>query len=262
MRLLPVHSPENLEAFRNLRKQWPVQLKRGCFYAEGEQVFARLLESPLEILSVLLTPELFELHGSGLENKSCSVAIAEKSWIEATTMQKLNQGILAIARIPEPFALSSLEKLKRFCVVALNGLDHAVNVGTILRSCAAFGVTAVITESGFIHPYSWRVVRASLGGVFHIPFFVSSHFCDSLNFLRDLGTTLIAADPPSQTLISKSKLPEKICLILGNEHQGISPEVLSLNTERVAIPMSGKMDSLNVAAASTVFLYEIMRGRS
>ena len=159
-----MHSPENLEVFQNLRKQWPKQLESGFFYTEGEQVFARLLEYQLGILSVLLTPELFELHSKGLENKSCSVAIAEKIWIEATTMQKLNQGILALARIPEPFDLFYLQRLARFCIVALDGLDHAVNVGTIFRTCAAFGVDAVITTS--VHPYSWRVVRASLGSIF------------------------------------------------------------------------------------------------
>ena len=255
MKILPVHSPENLEVFRNLRKQWPDQLKRGFFYAEGEQVFARLLESQLEILSVLLTPELFELHGRELENKSCSVAITEKSWIESTTMQKLNQGILALARIPKPFELFSLQGQARFCIVALDGLDHAVNVGTIFRTCAAFGVNAVITTS--VHPYSWRVVRASLGGVFKVPYIMSEDLFETLKFLKNLGTTLIAADPSSQSLLSEKKIPEKICLILGNEHKGISSKVLSLNPERVTIPMSGKMDSLNVAAASAIFLYEL-----
>jgi TrmH family RNA methyltransferase len=259
MKLLPRHSLENVEAFRNLRKQWPEQLMRGLFYAEGEQIFVRLLESQLEIVSVLLTPDLFALHRRELEGRSCSVVVAEKSWIESNTMQKLNQGILAIARIPEQFALTSLEKLNRFCIVALNGLDHAVNVGTIFRSCAAFGITAAITESHFIHPYSWRAVRASLGGVFQVPFFTSSNFCYSLEFLKNLGTTLIAADPSSHVLLPEMKLPEKICLILGNEHQGISPNVLSLNPDRVAIQMSGKMDSLNVAAASAIFLYHFCR---
>jgi len=259
MKIVTTHSSEETEVFRNLRKQLPDQLKQGFFYAEGEQVFARLLESQLEIVSVLITPKFFELHRKELEIRSCSVVVAEKSFMESITAQKLNQGIVAFARISSPFELSSLASLSSFCLVALDGLDHAVNIGTIFRNCAVFGVDAVVTTS--IHPYSGRVIRASSGGVFQVPHLVSTNLCDSLKFLKDLGTTLIAADPSSQILVSEKKFPQKICLILGNEHQGISSEISTMAPERIAIPMSGKMDSLNVAAASAIFLYEIRRQR-
>jgi len=255
MKMIPSHSREDVEMFRNLRKQWPEQLKRGLFFAEGEQVFARLLKSKLEIISVLLTAELFQFHREELEATSCKVLITEKSSIETITMQKLNQGVLALARIPEQIELASVERLKHFCIVALDGLDHAVNTGTIFRSCAAFGIHAVITSS--IHPYSWRVIRASLGGVFQVPYILSSDLHNTLSSLKGAGATLIAADPSSQTLLPEKKFPEKICLILGNEHKGISSEVLSLNPERIAIPITGNMDSLNVAAAATILLYVI-----
>jgi tRNA G18 (ribose-2'-O)-methylase SpoU len=255
MRIVAGNSSNDIDRFRNLRKQWPVQLKQGFFYAEGEQVFERLLESQLEIVSVLLTRELFEIHHEALQNNSCAVVLAEKSWIETTTMQKLNQGIIAFARIPEPFELVSFQSQNRFCVVALDGLDHAVNIGTIFRSCAAFGVDAVITTT--LHPFSWRVVRASLGGVFQVPYLITSSIYDSLKFLKDVGTVLIAADPSSRSMLTQKKFGEKVCLILGNEHKGISSQVLKLDPQRIAIPMSRKIDSLNVSAASAIFLYEI-----
>ena len=87
-----MHSPENLEYFKICGRNAEATQIPAFFITEGLQVFARLLESqPGNFIVFLLTLELFELQSKGLENKSCSVAIAEKSWIEATTMQKLNQ---------------------------------------------------------------------------------------------------------------------------------------------------------------------------
>jgi|GEM_PF-2933315 len=255
------HSPMagQVECFRDIRRQWRDQCKRGFFYAEGEQIFLRLLQSEIKIVSVLLTHDFLEKYLSRLEGRVSSVFVAEKSWMEENTQQKLNQGVLGFARIPEPQPLSHWFQSDRCCIVALNGIDHAVNVGAILRNCAAFDVSAVIADADTVHPYCWRAVKASLGGVLQVPVYRTTDFCDTLKSLQNSGVSLIAADPAGATALSELQIPPKICVILGNEHRGISLSVLSLAPRPVAVPLSAKVDSLNVAVASAVFLYEIRR---
>jgi tRNA G18 (ribose-2'-O)-methylase SpoU len=168
----------------------------------------------------------------------------------------MNQGVIAFARIPDQRPLQEVVNQERFCVVALNGIDHAVNVGSILRNCAAFNVSAVILDAVTVHPYCWRSVQASVGGVFQVPFYVASDLALLLKRIRGEGAMLVAADPSGGMVLADLKIPEKVCLILGNEHRGISTNILSLRPERTVIPIE-KVDSLNVAAASAIFLHEI-----
>lgn len=260
MDITTVYLPEQIACFREIRKQWRAQLESNFFYAEGEQVFARLLKSNLEIRSVLLTPEFLKKYRSSLEPRTQTVWVAEKSWIEQNTWQKLNQGILALARIPDRLPLSNFVQKDLCRFVALNGIDHAVNVGSIFRNCAAFSVDAVIVDSETAHPYCWRAVKASLGAVFQVPVLVTADLCIELKFLQKSGMSLIAADPAGSITLSEIGSPDKICAIFGNEHRGISGKVLSLAQQHVSIPVSAKVDSLNVAAASAVFLYAIHHG--
>jgi len=257
MQLIDSPTPGQVECFRDIRRQWQDQLKRGFFYSEGEQVFSRLLQSKVEISAVLLTRDYLEKYHSELLGRDSTVFVAEKSWIEESTLQELNQGVLALARVPDFPPLSQWIE-KSFCrIVALNGIDHAVNVGAILRNCAAFDVSAVIVDTDTVHPYCWRAVKASLGGVFHVPVYQVQDFCGTLKTFQNAGFSLIAADPAGTSLLSDLPIAEKSCVILGNEHRGISRSVLSLAPHRVAVPVSTKVDSLNVAVASAIVLYAL-----
>lgn len=248
-------SYEQLDAFQKIERKWRKQLEQGIFFAEGESVFAVLLRSQIRIFTVLITPELLEKYRSSMEGRELDLWIAEKAFIENTVQRKLNQGVIASGRIPEIPPLETIVN-NAACIVALNGIDHAVNVGSILRNCAAFGVSAVVFDQGTVHPYCWRAIKASIGGVFHVPSYSTMDLVSLLKVLQNNNTMLIAADPSGAISIRKLKTARKVCLILGNEHRGISAGVMELQPERVCIPMKSA-DSLNVAAASAVFLHQI-----
>src|SRR5687767_655875 len=134
-------NPEQVARFREISRQWRKQLEGGFFYAEGEQVLLRLLDSNLKIVSMLITPQYFDQWKDLIASRDDveqSIWIAEKKWMEEITAQKLNQGCLALGLVPVAPSLKDLIQQKggsetrpykdaRVCFVALDGIAHAVN---------------------------------------------------------------------------------------------------------------------------------------
>jgi tRNA G18 (ribose-2'-O)-methylase SpoU len=263
MNVLEATREDEVHVFCDLRRRSRLELERGNFYAEGEQVLLRLLRSSLPIHSVLTTPEFFERWISLFSRKDdVTIWLAGKSWIEHKTGQKWNQPCLAFAKMPDPPPLDQL-CTSNATFVALDGIDHAVNVGAIVRNCAALGITGLIADKTSVHPYSFRSVRTSLGGIFELPLFMPASLPEFLNDLRRrFGVNLIAADPHGSVSIAQMDFKRICCLIFGNEHSGITKAVGRLKPERVAIPISGRVDSLNVAAASAIFLHAAALAKS
>jgi tRNA G18 (ribose-2'-O)-methylase SpoU len=243
--------------------EWRQQLESGNFFAEGEQVVIRLLHSSIKIISLLVTPEFFNRHQEIINAHPCRVAIAKKTYMEQISGRALNQGAIALAKIPQvPPLYQTLEK-NCGCLVALDGIAHAVNVGSILRNCAAFDVAAVLTDHRSTHPYAWRAVKASIGGVFGLNIYHEEALHEALARMREqFGFTLVAADPHGALQLNQLEFPRQSCLIFGGEHSGISEEILNLKPLRVRIPLSEKIDSLNVAATSAIFLAAVASQRS
>ena len=255
-----------LQPYRTLRR--PVEhIKQGIFIAEGEKVVRRLLASGLDVVSLLVTPEWYgQLHTSKELERGhpLRIYIADKELLETIVGYNLHQGIMGVARVPEQSPendfLQSLNK--NHFLVALDGLVNSENVGVVVRNCAAFGVDALIVGETSSSPYLRRAVRNSMGTVFQLPVLHVSHLATTLMDLRRIhGTRAIAAHPQERSSIDNGNFRGNVCVVFGNEGDGISQVILNACTERVAIPMMNGTDSLNVASASAVFLYEANKQR-
>ncbi len=271
-RVTSLELPE-LQPYRKLRR--PLEhIRQGFFVAEGDKVVRRLLASDLNVVSILVTPQwyeqLFSGDPSGTPNppgpaQNARIYVAEKRLLESIVGFNLHQGIMAVATVPAPRSLDEIiVGLKTpHLLVALEGLVSAENVGVIVRNCAAFGVDALIIGETSSSPYLRRAVRNSMGTVFKLPVVHVDDLAQSLTTLSRNGATMIvAAAPGGNRSIREIELKRNLCLVLGNEDAGISAKILELCHERVAIPMSDGVDSLNVASASAVFLYEAAKSRA
>lgn len=161
------------------------------------------------------------------------------------------QGVIAIVSFFDyELNLSSYHK-----VIALDQVQDPGNAGTIVRSAKAFGYDAVLFSNNSVDIYNDKFIRSTQGYFFTIPFF-SVNLTESLLRLKENGHTLIATH-----LSSNSKNPEqinsntKLTLILGNEGNGVSDEVLNISDENVIIPMVKYVDSLNVGIAGSILMY-------
>jgi len=269
MIIVPVQSLDeiNLRPYRTLRR--PLEHQRnGIFVAEGEKVVRRLLGSSLEILTVLLTPEWLEEYRPLLEKNSdqLRVFVAPKQLVEEIVGFHLHQGIMAVARIPRPRTLEDvlLSVRRPALLVAIDGLTNAENLGVLVRNCAAFEAAALLVGETSGSPYLRRSVRNSMGTIFDLPVVHLASLVDSLHELKSKhAVRVIAAHPHAEkAVLYQASLVGDCCIVFGSEGEGINAAVLAACDDVVAIPMREGVDSLNVASASAVFLYEVQRQRS
>lgn len=270
--MIEIHRIDSLESaelspYRTLRRAVEHE-KKGIFVAEGEKVVRRLFESELSVLSLLITGEWLEVLRPLLatrKNESIKVWVAEKKLLESIVGFHLHQGVMAVGKVPARLELEqTLKSIRRpFLLVALDGLTNADNIGVIVRNCVGFGVDGLIVPKNTSSPYLRRSVRMSMGAVFRLPIVSVDQLNDSLQLLQtSYGARIIAAHPhASATPIQKANLTGNICLVFGSEGSGISQEVLDVCTGRVSIPITPQTDSLNVATASGIFLFEAQRQR-
>ncbi len=257
-------APE-LTIYRTLRR--PEEHERaGVLVAANVKVVHRLLASHYSVLSVLLTPEWFEQLEPKLRARSenIQVYIGEKTLLEDITGYQLHQGVLAVAKIPTPPSFERLLEAspRPKLIVAVEGIASAENLGTLVRNCAAFGVHFLVVSETSCSPYQRRAVSGSMGTLFEQPVVQVAHLVETLSNLRAHGVRCLAAHPrPGSTQLSRANLRGDCCLIFGAEGPGLTTAVLDVCDETIEIPMPSHMNSLNVASATAVFLYETNRQR-
>jgi tRNA G18 (ribose-2'-O)-methylase SpoU len=251
-----------LQPYRTLRR--PEQHKQqGIFVAEGSKVVERLLQSGLTIVSMLLTPTWCEKLFAG-NPPSYDLYLAEKKLLESIVGFPLHQGVMAVARVPTESSLpDALPRFEHpFLFVAMDGIASAENVGVIVRNASAFGATAILSGETSGSPYLRRAVRNSMGAVFCMPVFHSTNIVEDIRMLQgSWRTTVVGADPSGMLSIHETDFTSDICVVFGNEGDGLSGAVKNACDLLVSIPMLNQTDSLNVSAASATFLYQARRSR-
>jgi TrmH family RNA methyltransferase len=146
-------------------------------------------------------------------------------------------------------------------VLVLAGLQDPGNVGAIVRTAAACGATGVVTMDGSANPFGWKALRGAMGGTFRLPIAVRSSLPDVAGTARATGVRLVAAVPRGGTPLPRVDLRSATAILLGGEGSGVSASAVSAAAETVSIPMRASAESLNVAVAAGLILYEAMRQR-
>lgn len=234
--------------------------------AEGEKIVRRLVESPMEILSVVMPPRWVEDYRPLLaaRRERIPVYVGELEVLDELTGFNLYQGVLALGRVPSIPTLPDLfgRSDRPSLLVAIDGVSSAENVGVLMRTAAAFGATGFLKGEASASPYLRRAVRGSMGAVLRLPVAELSNLRAALLWLREHGVLCVAAHPHAERReLTHIDLTRDVCVVLGSEGEGISPPVLEACSLSVAIPMAHEVDSLNVAMAGTAFLYEAARQR-
>lgn len=251
--------------YRNMRRQYD-HAEQEIFIAEGDKVIRRLLESDLEIISLLFPPRWLEEYKPLIRRRSekLHVFTAEKDILQNLTGFAMYQGVLGVAKTPRPALLDDIlrKKTSAHFFVAVDGISNPENMGGLVRNCAAFGAEAIIVGETCCTPYLRRAVRSAMGTIFKLPFVQPANLAETMRELRQQGIRCVAAHPHTdKRTIYDADFSGDCCVVLGAEGTGISPEVLRACDEAVAIPMSNEVDSLNVGAAAAVFLFEVARQR-
>lgn len=164
------------------------------------------------------------------------------------------QGVLAIGRIPASTA-GALELPARARVVVLDAVQDPGNVGTILRTAAALGASAVLAMPGTVDLWNAKVVRSAMGAQFHDAALSASWA--ELDDLRARHALALWGADAGGVPLDAMRPPERMALVLGNEGAGLSPDARQRLDALVALPISAEVESLNVAVAAGIFLYQL-----
>ncbi|NUS48675.1 MAG: RNA methyltransferase [Gemmatimonadaceae bacterium] len=243
---------------RDLRRR-KARERQGLFAAEGVRAVEELLRSPLALRGVLVAPQLADApRGAALLSalRQRAVDLAEVSPIEFGSAAETEspQGVLAIAEIPTR-SLDALPLAPRARLVLLDGVQDPGNVGTIVRTAAALGAAAVLALPGTVDLWNAKVVRSAMGATFHAPAF-SCTWDEVDAFRRRESVALWGADAGGTPLESLAA-PDRLGLVVGNEGAGLSPESLARVEVLTSLPISSAVESLNVAVATGILLYQL-----
>lgn len=233
--------------------------KAGQMLLDGVHLVQAYLASGRQPLHLVVTAEAARKNSevTSLLKKSRGVPITEideRLYGELTEL-KTPSGIIALAEIglPEVSAAQS-----RFCLL-LEDIQDPGNLGSILRSAAAAGCDAAFLSKGCADAWSPKVLRAAMGG--HFALSIHEHV-DMAGIAAEFQGHFFAAAPEAKTSLYDCDLRGRLGFAFGNEGAGLSEGLLSMLEQRVAIPMPGQVESLNVAAAAAVCLFEAVRQRN
>ncbi len=265
-----VHDPR-LAPYRELNQRNPTR-QAGYFIAEGDKVVQRLVASRYPVESMLLLPELVERF-EPLVPAQTPLYVGSRQLLEATIGFNFHRGVLACGRRLPPLSLDEAlaaglatppKQADSSTVVVCPDLKDPTNLGSILRTSAALGVSAVALGPQCADYLSRRVVRVSMAAALQLPIVVAADIGGALARLkREFGLELVATvvDPSAEPL-AKAQRSTKMALVLGGEAHGLPPDLLSLCDRRVTIPMRPGIDSLNVAVAAAIFLFQFCQRES
>lgn len=254
-----------LAPYRSLR-QLKDEAGRDIFVAEGAKIVQRLLETGLPIASLALTEEWLKEFRPKLETRPETIHayVGTKELLDTLAGYPLYQSARAVAYSPAPLSLAAVlaNSPTPRLFVAVDGLNNSENLGTLIRNGVALGAQALIVGETASTPYLARTVRCSMGTIFQLPVVKSDNLAATLQQLRQHGVLCYGAHPHTQQrLLSAANLKGNCCLVFGHEDEGISPAVRAACDELVVVPMQQGVDSLNVANAAAIFLYEVNRQR-
>ena len=265
VQLISSFGSPGLQPYATLRRPFEHK-QQGIFVAESDKVVRRLLESHFTVVSLLCDEKWLAIFRPLLEARPelITVYLAEKKLLESMVGFQMFQGILAVGKIPPRVSLNEVlvNQPKPLLLTAVDEVANAENLGSLVRNCVAFGVHALLVGETSSSPFLRRAVRNSMGTIFQLPVVESFSLVESLRALRSKGIRCIAAHPHVDgRSLTQADFKGDCCIVLGSEGKGISPAVLEICDDAVAIPMPPTVDSLNVGAAAAVFLYEANRQR-
>lgn len=237
--------------------------EEGLFIAEGEKVIRRALRAGYRMRSMLLSPKWIDAMRDVIAEGGAPVYAVSPELAERVTGYHVHRGALAaMRRRPLPAAEALLASARR--VVVMESVNDHTNVGAVFRSAAALGMDAVLLSPDCADPLYRRSVKVSMGAVLCLPYARLADWPRDLEAVRGAGFRLLALTPGEEAAAIDAVAPhrlDRVALMLGAEGEGLSARALAAADERVRIPMSDGVDSLNVAAAAAVAFYAVTAGR-
>lgn len=233
-------------------------------FIEGERLIEECLRAELPLLACFHVPEISSRARSilaELEARGCPVYPTVDE-VLATLSDTVNtQGMIVLAERRHFSMESVLSGGTRPLAVCLDAVQDPGNMGTIVRTAEAAGVNCVLALKGSVDAFSPKTLRSAMGSAFRLPIFTDQDVETVLDLARSTGMRIVATDAGGDVVYSDFDWSEPVMVVFGNEGRGIEPRLLERSDAVLRIPLCAPVESLNVAAAAAVVLFEAVRQR-
>lgn len=269
MDIITANNNPRVKALAKLNKDAGLRRQRNVFVVEGARMFREIPADRLR--EVYLSKSAYERYGEefdGLGLLDCPVAVLSDSVYSSVSQTKTPQGCMAVVDCCD-WGLQDIEEASDGeLFLVLDTIQDPGNMGTIIRSAEAAGVTAVIVGEDSCDPYNPKVVRSTMGAIFRVPLIICglqqgrgpACVTAAISELQQRGTVVYGAHLDGENLYDVH-FPEKTAFLIGNEGNGLSQEVSGMADRLLRIPMEGDVESLNAGVSATLLSYEVMRQR-
>jgi len=225
----------------------------GSFIADSPKVVNILLESNIEIRSILATKEYYEEFEALLNSKNIPLLyVTTKEQMQTIVGHKVHHNCMMHGIRPLQTPLDKLDQN----IIMLDNITSTENIGAIARSAAAMGVYSYLLPQSSPHPYSRRSLRVSMGHVSKLKYNIYENVFETIKTLKTQGYKVFAAEvSPSAIKLQDVKVPQKWVLLMGHEGHGLSEELIEMCDECVEIEMQEDVRSFNVGIAASILMY-------
>lgn len=224
----------------------------GFILAESEKLFLQFKASKKKFLKILSTPEFAKKHNLLGDN----VFTAPKAILEQIAGFKIHFEVIFLAEKPLDTDLDKLDDQ----IILLNGLSSPENVGSIVRSAAAFNTRSIIVDEKTCSPFLRRCIRVSMGNIFFMKTFHSQNIRNDLLKLKSLDYTIISTANSERSLeLNNYFFPKKCVVIIGSEGHGVDRDILELSDVVLKIRIDPQVAHLNAANAAAIFLFQMQK---
>jgi len=252
------------EIARLTQKKYRLEMNR--FLAEGGRLCEEAIKSGWKVERVIYCPSFLQ---SLRARQALQLANERQVTVDEVSSEVFvglsdtmhSQGLIAIVekRLQAGEPVERMRGVPRCLWVGIEKMHDPGNMGTILRTADWLGVDGVVIGKDCVEVYNPKVVRASMGSIFHLPIYEVEDFVGVMRRFQTFSAVLYGADQSGDFSYSVLRYAAKKVLLLGDEVEGLSPEIGALLQHRVSIPRRGGGESLNVAIAAAIMLAEMSR---
>lgn len=251
---------EKLRNVALLQKKKKAREEQGLFVTEGLRIFEDALRSAPERIEQIYVSEGFSksrewkdlIENSPVKTKLTVFTVADDIFgkiCETVTPQ----GILCVMRKKE----YDINDLSFDRLLLLENIQDPGNLGTMVRTAEAAGITGIIMSSDTVEIYSPKVTRSTMGSIFRVPFLYSDDICDTIDMLKEKGVMVYGAYLRDGKPYNSVRYEQPCAVLIGNEGNGITDRTIERVSDRVFIPMQGEIESLNAAIAAALIMYKM-----
>ncbi|GAA0825793.1 TrmH family RNA methyltransferase [Clostridium tertium] len=256
--MIYIESKEN-NFFKSIKKlkERRFRQKEGKFILEGFRLIEEAAKANMEIEYIILSQGNEEkLYNSSLKEviNDDKIYVFSSSLFLQISSTEHTQGVIAVVKNKK----MTIDLDGGFFLVCDKVQDPG-NLGTIIRTGHAAGVDGIILTKGTVDIYNDKTIRSTMGSIFYVPIFYDDEDFSIIKKLKDNGVALVTTSLEESKNFFEENLKGKIMLAVGNEGNGISNELFELASKKVKIPMPGGAESLNVAIATSIILFEKVR---